>query len=59
MTGLRDSYINMASDRQKSPSLDVSLFIYLKQLVPANCKKKMSVVRIRKLAQLLPHAIIE
>ena len=59
MTTMRDSYIDMASDLQKSIPLDVSLLIYLKYLDLVNWKKEISVVRIGKLAQLLPHVITE
>ena len=59
MTAMRDSYINMATDLQKSLSLGVSLLMYLKYLDHTNHKKEISVVRIGKLAQFLPHVITE
>ena len=59
MAVIRDYYINMATDFQKSLPIDVSLLMYLKYLDPTNRKKKISVVRIGKLAQLLPHIITE
>ena len=49
----------MASDLYKSALLDFSLLIYLKYLDPANCKKEISIVRIGKLAQVLPYVIAE
>ena len=59
MAVIRDYYINMATDFQKSLPIDLSLLMYLKYLDPTNRKKKISVVRIGKLAQLLPHIITE
>ena len=59
MTTTRDSYINMGTNLQKSLPLYVSLLMYLTCVEPANRKKEISVVRIGKLAQLLPHVITE
>ena len=56
---MRDSYVNMATDLQKPHPLDGSLLMYLKCQDPANCKKAISVARIRKLGQLLSHVITE
>ena len=56
---MRDSYVNMATDLQKSLPLDASLLMYMKCLDPENRKKTISVARICKLGQLLPHAITE
>ena len=59
VTAMRDSYVNMAADLQKSLPLDVSPLMYLKCLYPANCKKTISVARIGKLGQLLSLVITE
>ena len=59
MTTMRDSYINMATNLQKSLPLYVSLLMYLTCVEPAIRKKEISVVRIGNLAQLLPHVITE
>ena len=57
MTEMRDFYVNIATDLQKSLPLYVSHLMYLKCLDPANCKKAISIARICKLWHLLSHVI--
>ena len=59
MAAMRDSYVNMETDLQKSLPLDASLLMHLKCPDPANCKKAISIVRIGKVGQLLSHVITE